>query len=228
MGTEPAAAVAAALAGQGSLVSDLLGRLPHGAWATPTRCLPWTIAELTAHLVIGLSRLATMPTVADGSATADAADYYRWIARRDAQANRERVSRARDFAARAGDPASLVSCFDAALRETATDGKVRAGAIVPTRWGAAMSMEAFLSTRVVELTVHSLDLTDARLEPPVLDAHAARLAADVLVGALEGDPRRVLGWTDEQLLRVAAGRKALREIDRVGLGRIAARLPVLR
>jgi uncharacterized protein (TIGR03083 family) len=216
--------VPAALAGQGGLVVDWLRGLPDEEWPRPTRCPPWVLAELVAHLVIGLRRLGTMPAV-PGPPTAGAGDYYRWVARRDGAANRDRVGAARDVARELGTPEALTAALAAALAGTLGRRESRP---VRTRWGATMSTVDFVATRVVELVVHGMDLTDARGDPPLFHPPAVEVAGAVLADAIGTDPRIPLGWTDERFLRVATGRDELLPTEADRLGPWSARVPVLR
>jgi hypothetical protein len=177
--------------------------------------------------VIGLRRLASMPAV-DGRAEAGAADYYRRVARRDEAANRDRVRAAQALARELGTPSALTSAMAAGLRETVAAADTRQAQMVRTRWGAVMSIEGFMATRIVEMVVHGLDLTDARGDPPLLHPSGVAAAGGVLVAALGADPRTLLGWSDERLLRVATGREAMATAEAHRLGPLSARLPVLR
>ncbi|MFG1609344.1 maleylpyruvate isomerase N-terminal domain-containing protein [Actinoplanes sp. NPDC049265] len=177
-----------------------LGDLPAVAWERPTRCTPWLIRDLTGHLVVTMSRLPGMVAgPAPARAEVTAAGYYRPDGRFDAGTDADRVESARRHAAGAS-PADLI----ATLAESCHAAIVAAagqspGRVVLTRHGDPMLLTEFLTTRVVELGLHGLDIADAAGRPPWITA----AATDHLLRLLFPDTPPKLA-----LLRLATGRGA--------------------
>ncbi len=70
-----------------------------------------------------------------------------------------------------------------------------------------MRMDEFLPTRVLELAVHGLDLTDALGRPPYLTPLASAITADLLDHALDGPRPEDLAQDDIAFIEVATGRR---------------------
>lgn len=78
--------------------------------------------------------------------------------------------------------------------------------LVRTRHGDAMLLTDFLTTRVVELAVHGLDLAAALNRPPWPTAPAAELLTALL---RNGAPVPGLGWDQATFIAQATGRLPL-------------------
>ncbi|SBT43807.1 TIGR03083 family protein [Micromonospora auratinigra] len=183
----------------------------------PTRCPPWTVRDLLAHVATGVGRLADMLAgPAPERAEVDAAGYF-GAAKFTPQVDRDRIDSARRQAP-AGVP-EVVAGFARAWR--ATDAAVAAapaGRLVRTRHGDAMTLTEFLRTRVVEVGVHGLDLADALDRRAWLTPTAAEVVADLLRAG-----RRVPGWDALTLVRKATGRAPLTDAERALLDRAGLR-----
>ncbi|GLZ00941.1 maleylpyruvate isomerase N-terminal domain-containing protein [Actinoplanes sp. NBRC 103695] len=186
--------------GEADALVRALADLPADAWERPTRCTPWLVRDVVGHLVTTVSRLPGMvagetPSRADTTA----AGYYRADERFGPDSDAERVESARGRAASAS-PGALTEELAGACRE-AIEGCAGqpAGRIVRTRHGDAMLLTDFLTTRVVELALHGLDIADAAGRPPWITA----AATDHLVRLLFPDTSPKLA-----LLRLASGRGA--------------------
>ncbi|MEG3635413.1 maleylpyruvate isomerase N-terminal domain-containing protein [Micromonospora palythoicola] len=196
----------------------------------PTRCAPWTVADLLAHVRTGAGRLADMLAApAPGPAQVDAAGYFgaaKFLPAVDAA----RIAAARDQAA-AGDTgpspgrtgAVLATDFDRAWRATLTAVDAHpADRVVRTRHGDAMTVTEFLRTRVVEVGVHGLDLAEALDRPPWLTPTAARVIADLLTGGQALPPD--LGWDRLTLIGKATGRSPRSRTEQQALDTAGIRL----
>ncbi|NLU77721.1 maleylpyruvate isomerase family protein [Micromonospora sp. HNM0581] len=178
----------------------------------PTRCPPWTVADLLAHVRIGAGRLADMLTaVVPGPAQVDAAGYF-GAAKFVPEVDAARIEYARSAAHRhhADTPTdqtaiAVAMAFDRTWRATlaAVDAHP-ADQVVRTRHGDAMTVTDFLRTRVVEVGVHGLDLAEALDRSPWLTPTAAQVIADLLTDGqlLPAD----LHWDRLTLIRKATGR----------------------
>jgi uncharacterized protein (TIGR03083 family) len=160
----------------------------------------WSVLELAAHASRAYTTIADYLAPSGEIDVESAADYFR-RAIPDARVNAEIAERGRsEGAALADDPVGAIE-----LRADATFRLIESapiGAVCVSR-GGVIALGDFLATRVVELSVHTLDLTDAvgladREPPPA----AARVAVQVL-GALASEP------SPSVLLRALTGRLAL-------------------
>lgn len=98
-----------------------------------------------------------------------------------------------------------------------------AGRIVRTRHGDAMLLADFLTTRVVELAVHGLDVADAVGRRPWLTAAAADHLRDLLFGPDRRAAVAALGWDPVTVLRKATGRDPVSGPERTALARAGLR-----
>jgi uncharacterized protein (TIGR03083 family) len=182
------------------LVSEadaLAAGLPPDRWAAPTRCAPWNVAELLAHVRVAVGRVtAALAEPAPASATVSAVDYYRPDARFSPAANADRVATARSQAAPGGLPAFRATVASVVAACAAQPP----GRVVRTRHGDPMLLDDFLVTRVVEVAVHGFDLADAVAVPSWLTPAAAGMLQDLLLGPGRRAPDPV------HYLRVATGR----------------------
>jgi hypothetical protein len=82
----------------------LVAGLPPDRWSRPTRCDPWDVRELLAHVRIAVGRVTAMLAApAPPEATVSAVDYYRPGARFSPAANADRVATARSATAADAD-----------------------------------------------------------------------------------------------------------------------------
>jgi uncharacterized protein (TIGR03083 family) len=195
-----------------------LGRLDPAAWERPTRCVPWTVRELVGHLVTAVGRVpAALAEPVPARADTDAVSYYSPDHRFSGATNADRVQVAQARASGA-DVATLLDDLAATTRAAVDACLGEPGSrVVRTRHGDAMALSEFLTTRVVELAVHGLDVADAVGREPWLTAPAAEHLQGLLFA---GD---VSGWDPAVLLRKATGRAPLtpQESARLGLRRLA-------
>lgn len=193
-------------------------------WHRPTRCAPWTVKDLLAHVRVVIAWLPGMlaapaPTRAEVSAV----EYYRPDDRFAADSNATRIALARDHAAELLSGAALADDFEATWRQV--DRLCRAepkGRVVRTRHGDPMFLSEFLLTRVVEVAVHGLDLADALDREPWLTTQAADVVQDILLGPDGPAALEKLGWGQLRFLRKATGREAITgeeaaEVSRLGI-----------
>ncbi|MER7003811.1 maleylpyruvate isomerase N-terminal domain-containing protein [Dactylosporangium sp. NPDC000555] len=205
-----------------AFVAALDGLTAH-AWERPTRCVPWQVRDVVGHVITTLARVPEMvaapaPDRPDTTATS----YYRADQRFSEPANAERVRTANR---RASDVEAVALVHD--LTETvrtviASCRHEPADRVVRTRHGDAMLLSDFLTTRVVELAVHGLDVADAVGHQPWLTAAAAEHLQELLFGPDWRTTVATLGWDPVVLLRKATGRASataeeLTELARLGL-----------
>lgn len=195
-------------------------------WKRPTRCDPWSVRELSGHVCVVVGWL---PVMLDGEAPeraeCSAAEYYRPDHRFDPTTNATRIALGRGRVDDVPDDA-LAAEFTKVWRDVeARCRRERDDRVVRTRHGDAMLLSDFLLTRVVEVAVHGLDLSDALAVEPWLTPPAADLVLGLLLGdgAARADD---LGWGRARLLRKATGREPLaageaEQLARLGVHRLA-------
>ncbi|THV33433.1 maleylpyruvate isomerase N-terminal domain-containing protein [Glycomyces buryatensis] len=196
----------AALADESGRLAAALPALTVAQWAAPTRCEPWDCAALLAHTSQAVERLfAMLDAEPPAEATVDAAGYYRPDERFAPEIDRVRVEGSMREG-RIGGPA-LAARFNEmwpeAVRRCEAEGP---GRLVTTRHGDPMTLEDFLTTRVVEVAVHGMDLADAAGIERWTGPAAAEVVTDLLlpVGGLDR-----LGWDGVGFIAKATGRDAL-------------------
>jgi uncharacterized protein (TIGR03083 family) len=188
--------------------------LPAERWAAPTRCAPWDVRELLAHVRVATGRVtAALAEPAPSVATVSAVDYYRPDARFSPSANAVRVALARSRVVADG-----LEAFAETVAEVATACAAEpAGRVVRTRHGDPMLLADFLTTRVVEVAVHGFDLADGAGVPSWLTAAAAGALQDLLLGPGRRAP------DPSHFLRAATGRASDPDL----LARLSPRLLAL-
>ncbi|WP_269802683.1 maleylpyruvate isomerase N-terminal domain-containing protein [Actinocorallia populi] len=188
-------------------LEDVLTTFTPAEWDLPTPCEPWTVRDLVGHLTVVISWLPAMLTdPAPSRAEVSAAAYYRPDDRFSPQTDQARVALARAKAAAHATPPDLVEDFAATWRLAhALCAAEPAPRVVRTRHGDAMLLADFLLTRLVELTLHGLDLAAALARTPWPTPHAARAVEHLLLGGAS----RPDGWDRATFLRKATGRLPL-------------------
>lgn len=193
-------------------------------WRLPTRCAPWTVGELLAHVRVVIAWLPGMLAApAPTHAEVTAVEYYRPDDRFAPDTNADRIALAQDHAAEQLSGAALAGDFDATWQEV--DRLCRAepeGRVVRTRHGDPMLLSQFLLTRVVEVAVHGVDLADALGREPWLTSQAADVVRDLLLGPAGAAALEKLGWGRLRFLRKATGREAITveeasDVSRLGI-----------
>ncbi|MCD0445154.1 maleylpyruvate isomerase N-terminal domain-containing protein [Glycomyces sp. A-F 0318] len=204
----------AALTAESARLAAVLDGLAPADWARPTRCDPWDAAALAAHVTMTTERLDAMLDAPEpAAATVDAAAYYRPDERFSPRTNAIRVDSATE-AARAGGPA-VAAAFAAAWRRVADRCAAEPlGRRVTTRHGDPMTLADFLTTRVVEVCVHGIDLADALDRPRWATPEAAAVVTGLLLGAGHGDALAALGLAPVAFIAKATGREPFTGAER--------------
>jgi uncharacterized protein (TIGR03083 family) len=194
----------------GALTHAMSG-LSEAEWKLPTRCIPWTVRDLLGHVCVVIDWLPGMLDVpAPAEARISAAEYYRPDDRFSPQTNSVRIALAQNRAAEPADGATCAEDFTATWRRVDQLCRVQpADRTVWTRHGDAMLLSEFLLTRVVEVAVHGLDLTDALGRAPWLTSSAGDAVLELLLGAEQKAAADALGWSKPRFVRKATGREPL-------------------
>jgi uncharacterized protein (TIGR03083 family) len=205
--------VAAFTAEATAMVAALRGT-PEAAFANPTRCPPWTVAQELAHTVLACSRLeAMLAQPAPAGPEIAAAQYFRAGERFGAAATQQRIADAQRFAAETPIPA-LLSMLENQLTLIPVQER-----LVTTRWGDVMRLTDFLATRVFELAVHGVDLADGLGVPPWLTDAASDVVEGLLLPRGGQTLRDLTGWSRAAVLRKATGREPVSESEGQALHR---------
>lgn len=171
-------------------VDTTLAEVAGPTWGQPALG-SWTVAELVAHLIRQVTRLAAY---ADQPVEVEAPDldrfgYYRY----DHAAEAPGVAARAVEEARKVDAETLPALFAESWRDEADlAADLPADRLVPTFRGALRADE-YLATRVLEVTVHHLDLRAALDLPPTPTPEAGALVMALLEGMLDGPRPRNLG-----------------------------------
>ena len=203
--------VAAAFRAEAEQLSAAMLAVKADDWARPTRCAPWTTAELLGHVVTVIAWIPGMlADQAPEQATVGVVDYYRADERFSSATNAQRIDLARQRAASAQSGAALALELDRVWRQIAElCDQEPPGRVVRTRHGDAMVLTDFLTTRIVELGIHGLDLAAALNHRPWLTPAASRILTDLLLGQQHTDPLSELDWDELTFLSKATGRQPL-------------------
>jgi uncharacterized protein (TIGR03083 family) len=157
-----------ALRAQCGTVSRLLLNLPEHEFARPTRLRPWDVLHLAAHLYRDLERVpfALQERQPARSADTDVVTYWHY----------DRIENAARTQARAdlivgnyGSGAALASAFDAMQQQAIFLVDNTNPDVVVRTWEPIMRVDDFAATRVVEVTIHGLDLACALELAPEMD-----------------------------------------------------------
>nr|WP_308167433.1 maleylpyruvate isomerase N-terminal domain-containing protein [Catellatospora tritici] len=212
-----AATVNAALTAEAAALVAGLRAVPEADLDRPTCCPPWSVRDELAHTAIAVSRTLDMLDADPPRAVPISTPrYYAPDARFAPEADNARVDLAHEFAAARTGPQLIdwceQQCAAVAARVAAT-----APRLVTTRHGDPMRLTDFQVTRVVELAVHGLDLSDALGVAPWLTPRAADVVAGLLFGPQADTVASLLATDRPGLLRAATGRTTLTAAQRQGL-----------
>ena len=206
-------------------VTDDAGKLAEDDLARPSGCRGWSRADLLFHLLLDAQRaLVTFASPADGPADVDFISY--WAPFRpgaEGYAAHARFVR-RVASSYRSDLVIAAQWAETAAAATRAAATLPADAKVATQ-GHVLTAGDFLATLAVEATIHHLDLVagDESLAGPSTDGLAA--VRETLDGILT-EPVPV-GWADVGYALKATGRAELTAGDRVILGVLADRFPLL-
>ncbi|WP_051393467.1 maleylpyruvate isomerase family mycothiol-dependent enzyme [Glycomyces arizonensis] len=209
---QPSSNTTAAFAAECARLSAAVAALTPEQWARPSRCEPWDAAALLAHITGAVGRLPRMlDAEPPAAATVTAAGYYRPDVRFSPEATTNRIDEAAANAA-AGGPA-VADAFTATWKTIADRCRAEApGRLVTTRHGDPMTLDDFMTTRVVEVAVHGIDLADAVGEPRWTTPEAARCIVALLLET--PDALATLGWDPVAFIATATGRDTMTDAER--------------
>lgn len=178
----------------------------------PSTCPPWTVRELACHVRIAVARLPGMLAAPAPPGPPVTAHAYYAPGRADPAANTDRIAAARLDAAAWPSPRAVTTAFTGAVDTTIAAARRHDPArLVRTRWGDPMTLEDYLVTRVVEVTVHGLDIAASLNRAPWTTPAAATVVTGLLTetGAGGAALPAALGWDPPTFIAKATGRQPL-------------------
>jgi uncharacterized protein (TIGR03083 family) len=216
-----------ALKGECELVSELVLDMPEEDFDRPTRLPEWNVKQLLGHMTRGVERInvfldAPPPPAAD----TDAISY--WTRYDPFTDSSEVAQRGKDVAAGYESGQQLAAAWDETWRRAAgragTEDRER---LVEVSWGPALTLDEYVKTRVLEITVHRMDMENALgLKGWGTDA-AISIVDEILEGLLGEEPPTELEWDAVDFIDVGTGRRAPTDHEREILGDLAERFPLL-
>lgn len=217
-----------ALAEESRALSAVLAQLGAAEFERATNCPPWDLAELVVHIAMSIRVDDEPPIAAPGGALATAADYYRRPERNTSPYRQGNVDRTQQVAAEVLATTSAAQWFGETCATTISALRRRdLGQIVPISGVGPMTLADWVTTRVMSLAAHGLDVAVTLDQPPWTTRSALIETAPVLTSLLGMPPPAELGWDDLALLAVGTGRRPLTEDERSILGPARHRFPLL-
>lgn len=170
----------AALRAEGAALDPVIAAIRADQWSQPTRLGLWNVRQLTAHLLRGVTRIHTyLQAPVPAEATLTWLDYWR-RARQDADP--EGIAQRAIDEAVTLDVATVATRWQDAWRSAAVEVEADgADRVLPPPFGA-MRLDHYITTRIVEVVVHGLDLRHAL----GLEQVATPLGLEVAALACEG------------------------------------------
>jgi uncharacterized protein (TIGR03083 family) len=224
--TSEVASPLAALRAECELVSETALSLPEESFSLRTRCIAWDVKGLLGHMYRDIDRLnIALSEGAPPEPDTDSVSYW---------TSYDPLGDAPDIAGRAQELADsyptgreLAGAWDEMWRRSLDlAGAADPGRVVVT-WGPALTLNEFLKTRVLEMTVHRMDLEDALGRKGWGSDDAVSIVDDIMEGLLGEQPPSDLEWDVVDFIEIGAGRRPLTEAERQILGPLADRFPLM-
>ncbi|MBA3551800.1 MAG: maleylpyruvate isomerase N-terminal domain-containing protein [Actinobacteria bacterium] len=210
-------------------VSRTVATLSEAAFALPTRCPAWNVKELLGHMLRDVDRINTaLASPRPATADCDSVQYWRRYDPSPASPDSIGVAeRGKEVAAAYATGGDLVRAWNdlwqAALRSAETAEPDR----VVRTWGPALTLDELVRTRVVEITVHGMDLAEALGRGPWSTDGGRAITVGILNRLLDATPPSFLTWDEITFIEKGTGRRTLTEKERRDLGTAADRFPLL-
>jgi uncharacterized protein (TIGR03083 family) len=176
--------ITAALAAEAATLQAVISGLTEADLDRASPCPPWTIRELSCHVLIGADRIRqALAELADDTAPLiTTVHYFGPDQRFSAATNADRIQTARALAARLGGPSAIAAELGRRSRHSIELlASAPSSQTIQTRHGDRMLLTDFARTRVVELAVHGLDLAFGLDRQPWMTSAAADILIDLLL-----------------------------------------------
>ena len=225
-----------ALEAQCKELRALLGELSDEEWERPTRCPGWTVKELAAHCEGMLQRLVGANAEAvEGEPEIDRTGYYGY----DPDGPRDGEDPSKTFSehirdrvidevgGRSGEEirAGVDSAIDDMLRGVR---EIPADRVIKRSGHPRIAFGEFVTTRVLEFGVHTMDIGHATLRGERVHPDAVPVITEILDGRLGAPLPKGLGWDARTYVLTGTGRRPLEANERFVLGPLAEKFPLLR
>ena len=207
-------------------VSEAALELSEEDFGLPSRCSAWNVKELLAHMYRDVERtIVGLRQDPPDEADTDAITY--WTAYDPTVDAPEIADRAKTRAASYGSGRELAIVWDDMWRRAVDLAEEEGPLRVIRTWAPALTLDEFLKTRALEITVHGMDMALALGREPWTTTEGADVTIKILQGLLGPELPDELGWDDLTFIDKGTGRAALTNDERDTLGRLAERFPLL-
>jgi uncharacterized protein (TIGR03083 family) len=217
-----------ALAEESQALSAVLLDLEADQFQRPTNCPPWNLKELVVHTAASIGLHDDSASPEPGAPLHSAADYYRRPQRATPQYRGRNVAQAQDLAARLPKGMTAAGMFEQVWQETVAklraqdpDRHIQVPAV------GAMRLGDWTVTRVISVAAHGVDVALTLGRVPWTTSSALTVMRGVFLSLLGAELPQRLAWDDQLLLEAATGRRALTDQDRMHLGPLQERFPLL-
>jgi uncharacterized protein (TIGR03083 family) len=205
-------------------LDDVITQLSDENLLLPSACRGWTNADLIFHMLLDAQRaLVTFNSPVEGPADKDFVSYWNGFQASNESA-RAHARFVRISAAAHSHPKTIASRWHetalAALRNARSTSETE----FVTTQGHVLSITDFITTLVVEATIHHLDLVANLDRPSSPRGPALGITSTTLDGLLQAP--RPSSWNEITYVLKATGRQSLTHRDRTALGDAASRLPL--
>ncbi len=193
------------------------------AFEAPTRCPAWDVRGLIGHMLRDVHRLLDLlQEPALGPPDTDSAVYFGSY---DSAAEAPDIAeRSIEMAARYATDDDLVEGFATTWRRAVKTAADAGHDRLVHVFSHTMVLPDYLETRVVEMTIHGLDLAAALHTERWMSVEGAAITRDVMSRMLGSAPPD--GWDDVTFFEKGTGRAPLTDDDRRALGPTASRFPL--
>jgi uncharacterized protein (TIGR03083 family) len=215
-----------ALRGECELVSQTVLGFPEERFAQPTRLPAWNVKELVGHMYRDIDRINTALTQ-DAPPMADTDSVTYWTRYDPAVDGPDIADRAKEVAAAHDSGQALASAWDELWRRALGRAETTDRGRIVVTWGPALTFDEFLRTRVLEITVHRMDLNDALELPPDPTEAGLEITEEILLALLGQAMPESVGWDGATFVEKGTGRSDLTDAERATLGDLADGFPLL-
>jgi uncharacterized protein (TIGR03083 family) len=209
-------------------LSAVLRTLDPAQFDRPTNCPPWDLRELVVHIAASVGIRGPFPSADPDSVPSRAADYYRRPERDTSEYRQRNVESTRQLSRQVLGGTSPAQWFDEvthdAIIELSQDDLNR---LVLIAERGAMRLADWVVTRVVAVAAHGLDIALTLDRQPWTTSAAMAVIRPVFIELMGDEPPASVNWDDRTLLATATGRRALTAEERMLLGPLQERIPVL-
>ena len=144
-----------------------------------------------------------------------------------ARLRRVEKARAKTRAASYGSGRELAIVWDDMWRRAADLAEEEGPIRVIRTWAPALTLDEFLKTRALEITVHGMDMALALGREPWATSEGVDVTVKILQGLLGPELPEALEWDELTFIDKGTGRSPLTDDERAALGRLAERFPLL-